>query len=130
MLISELQAYGEKEVLEELVIRVDQLYSHAENLKLIPLKIEIDLLKSNLFLVQGKVPVALELLDNALVIVKKKNLNQLITKIETQQKFIESQIEQWDDTIKSEASIVDRINQTNLKTYIANVLKIRAAEVS
>ncbi|MHA2172113.1 MAG: tetratricopeptide repeat protein [Candidatus Kariarchaeaceae archaeon] len=130
MLISELQAYGEKEVLEELVIRVDQLYSHAENLKLIPLKIEIDLLKSNLFLVQGKVPVALELLDNALVIVKKKNLNQLITKIETQQKFIESQIEQWDDTIKSEASIVDRINQTNLKTYIANVLKLRAAEVS
>ena len=87
--------------------------------------IEISLLKSKLFVVEGKIGESLDELESAKKLAIKNDYVRLIEVVNDEIVKIQNQIDKWG----SDSTILDRIKAVNMKAYIKDALKLTSEKI-
>jgi tetratricopeptide (TPR) repeat protein len=115
LLLEELHATGEEEILEEVEEKVDKLLEIAKEQQSYILIAESYLLKAQLALVRLDLNEARNLLIQAQVIAEEKGLERLAHKISSEHDKLLEQLDQWEELIAKDASITERVKVANLE---------------
>ncbi|MFX1249383.1 MAG: hypothetical protein ACFFBQ_18480, partial [Promethearchaeota archaeon] len=124
LLLFELKATGEPEVWEEAKTLIHQVYNKAHNSQEFTMLVNALLLKARFAVVDGELNQAVKYFNEARTIIKEKNLNELMKKVETEQKEFEADFQKWQDLIQKHTSLEERLIQAQLTEYIQEAQKI------
>jgi tetratricopeptide (TPR) repeat protein len=124
LLISELHAYQEDVVLQELKYHLAELYEIAQEQKSFILLVEVLLLQAKFALIEGNADLASKLTDQAEITVVDYDLKHLLTKVTKQQDNLRDSIELWDELNRRNASIRERIELAEIDGYLEKVFKM------
>ncbi|MFX0170670.1 MAG: tetratricopeptide repeat protein [Candidatus Hodarchaeota archaeon] len=123
LLLSELKATGEEEVLREVRDLTQRLLDIAKQQSSHSLLVETYLLQSKLALIELDVERADELLIQAHNIAEDKGLNILARKVMYEHESIQSQLQKWEIIIKKNPSKREMINITNLDDLLDRMVR-------
>ncbi|OLS20060.1 MAG: hypothetical protein HeimC3_41980 [Candidatus Heimdallarchaeota archaeon LC_3] len=124
LLIEELKLYGEPEVLSEIEYLIDTIQKKAEEQFQFDVMVESFILRAKLELLHGRLTDAQKYLEKARTISDKYELVLLQTKILQEQDQLDRDFSKWNDLVKNNASMQDRVQQSQLDQYIKNALEI------
>lgn len=124
LLLVELKASGENEVLQEIKSLIQKMQSTAEQNRFIPLLIEISILHARLRYVEGKFQSAMNLLNAARAIAEEENLHSLVEKVSSETVGLERDLEKWQGLIQRNASIQERLEQSQVEEYLQGAQKL------
>ncbi|MFX0204990.1 MAG: tetratricopeptide repeat protein, partial [Candidatus Hodarchaeota archaeon] len=123
LLLSELKATGEEEVLREVRDLTQRLLDIAKLQSSHSLLVETYLLQSKLALIELDVERAEKLLIQALNIAEDKGLNILARKVRYERESIQSQLHKWETIIKQNPSKREMINITHLDDLLDRMVR-------
>jgi tetratricopeptide (TPR) repeat protein len=118
LLLFELKSTGEEKVLNEVAILSDKLLKIAKNQNSHSLLAETYLLKYKIALIDFDIDEARTLLLQAQFIAEEMELKNLSLKISNEHDVFLSQITKWEEYQASEASLLDRLELSDLDDYI------------
>ncbi|MHA2218786.1 MAG: hypothetical protein ACXACY_22920 [Candidatus Hodarchaeales archaeon] len=122
LLLDELKLHGKQEVLMEVLEISSKLYHLSAEQNSTSLTVETLLLQHKFDLVQGKLDIARDKLEEALILADKEGMANLKKKIILEINSYEEQIEGWINPIG--LSLKQRIEQTRLENYISNAITL------
>lgn len=118
LLLAEIKAYGEEEVLKDIHIYLSKLKALANREHIFPLLIESLLLQAKVHVIEGNLSKALSLLDQARVIAEEKTLNLLLSKVITEKNQLEQEYDKLQAIFQSNSSIHGRLEQDKMREYL------------
>lgn len=119
MLFIELSVFSEQEVLSEVEDLIDKLYSKAREQRSFVLLINSHLMRSKLYLILGELTKAQEEIQQAKQIAIDKDIQHLIPAVEKEEIELKNKLIKWKDMIRSNAAFSERVEQSQIKEYIA-----------
>ena len=124
LLLIELKALEDETIIDEIISIFNRLTDMAKGI--IPITLEVLIVKSKLALVQEDVEQAQDFLSEALIIAKTKKLELYIEKIEREMGKLRDQISEWHQFESEKRSINQRLNQLEVKDYLQQAIEITA----
>lgn len=123
LLLSELKATGEEEVLREVKDLTQRLLDIAKQQSSHSLLVETYLLQSKLALIELDVEKADKLLTQAHIIAKEKGLNMLARKVMYEHELLQSQLNKWKLIIKQNPSKREMVDLTHLDDLLDRMIR-------
>ncbi|MBD3192192.1 MAG: tetratricopeptide repeat protein [Candidatus Heimdallarchaeota archaeon] len=122
LLLYELRASENEEVLEELKALSEKILQIAKDHNSFPVLAETYLLQSKLALLELEVDKSLDLLDSAMMTAQEKGLNYLAKKISLEKETFKEELSKWQELANRNASIQERfalaqIDETVVKSF-------------
>ncbi|MHA2368664.1 MAG: tetratricopeptide repeat protein [Candidatus Hodarchaeales archaeon] len=124
LLLDELKAYGELNVLQEASSLVDRLYSLAQDRHSLSLVVSSLILKAKFAMIEGDLIAATRYLEQARVTAEEKNLGQLAEKATAETRQLEAQFDTWEQLIQRNAPIKERVEHARIADYLNDVEKL------
>ncbi|MHA2054957.1 MAG: carbon-nitrogen hydrolase family protein, partial [Candidatus Hodarchaeales archaeon] len=124
LLLDELKFYGEEDVLQEIQKLLSSISGLANNLRSITNLVILYSLEAKLALIEGDAEFSKNMLNKALSLAEDKGMDLLMTKIEYQQNYLMSQLDEWKAMLVKNSSIQEKFEHLNLKKYIENAITI------
>ncbi|MFX0094474.1 MAG: tetratricopeptide repeat protein [Candidatus Hodarchaeota archaeon] len=124
LLLIEVKAFGDPEVWEEAKTRIHQLYDWAQDNHLFSMVGEALLLRAKVAAIDGDLQQALKYYEQARFTAKEKKLSLLNQKVDVEQKRFEAEFEKWQALIQRNASLQERLAQSQIDDYIQQVQKL------
>ncbi|MFX0095480.1 MAG: tetratricopeptide repeat protein, partial [Candidatus Hodarchaeota archaeon] len=121
LLLFEVKSTGDSEAWNEAKNLIQQLYIQAKDQQVFPQMVEALLLQAKFAAIDGKLQHALKAFDQARDIATEKHLGLLNQKTDKEQKKFENEFEKWQDLIKSNASLQERLEHAQMDDYIKEV---------
>ncbi|MBD3189142.1 MAG: tetratricopeptide repeat protein [Candidatus Heimdallarchaeota archaeon] len=122
LLLFELKAYENEEVLHELEQLSKKVQKIAEDNKAVPLIAEAYLLRSKLALLRLDIKRAEELLEQASSALEKHDLKYLIEKISLEKDLLKKEVEKWNELAHRQASMNERFELANIGDKLIPIL--------
>jgi hypothetical protein len=126
LLLDELLSTGEEEIIEEVENYIDKLFNIAKEQQSYTLIAETYWLKAQLALVGLNLKEAKKLLTQAQTIADDKGLERLARKISNEHDQLLQQLDQWEELIATDASLIERVKVANLKELMGGMARKRA----
>ncbi|MFX0183639.1 MAG: tetratricopeptide repeat protein [Candidatus Hodarchaeota archaeon] len=123
LLLTELKATGEEEVLREVRDLTQRLLDIAKQQSSHSLLVEAYLLQSKLALIEFNVEEADKLLVQAHIIAEEKGLNILARKVMYERKSIQSILQKWETIIEQNPSKREMVNLTHLDDLLDRMVR-------
>ncbi|MFX1511195.1 MAG: tetratricopeptide repeat protein [Promethearchaeota archaeon] len=124
LLLQEIQAFGDAELFQEVVILIGEVRELAQTWHFIPILIESLIVQSKLVLIQGDAQYALELLKQSEDLAREKGLRHVMKNIQGQQVRLKTELTKWRDLAERNAPLQERLELADLEKYMQNALKI------
>ncbi|MFX0150680.1 MAG: tetratricopeptide repeat protein [Candidatus Hodarchaeota archaeon] len=124
LLLYEYKSEGESEILNEIKVLSQRLYTIGQEKNIFPTTIKALLLQAKLSLVEGDFKKVEELLEEAHQIAQRKGLGKLLIMVTQEQGQVKSELERWSSLFDRNASIQERIAKAALETYVRDALQI------
>ncbi|MFX1507484.1 MAG: tetratricopeptide repeat protein [Promethearchaeota archaeon] len=124
LLLLELKATGEQEVWEEAKTLIHQFHTKAQDSQDFNMVVNALLLRAKFATVEGELDQAQEYFTQARMIIKEKNLNQLMQKVEIEQNELENDFHKWQDLIQQHTSLQERLIHAQLTEYLQEAQRI------
>ncbi|UCG02822.1 MAG: tetratricopeptide repeat protein [Candidatus Heimdallarchaeota archaeon] len=124
LLLLELKATGEQEVWEEAKTLIHQFHTKAQDSQDFNMVVNALLLRAKFATVEGELDQTQEYLTQARMIIKEKNLNQLMKKVEIEQNELENDFHKWQDLIQQHTSLQERLIHAQLTEYLQEAQRI------
>lgn len=118
LLLLELKATGEPEAWDEAKALIHQFYLKTQDNQDFNMVINALLLRAKFAIVEGEFKQAQEYFNRARTIVKEKQLDLLLDKVDSEQKKFDSEFLKWQDLIQQHASLEERLIQAQIVEYI------------
>ncbi|MHA2169690.1 MAG: tetratricopeptide repeat protein [Candidatus Kariarchaeaceae archaeon] len=128
LLVVDLIATKNEDIVTEAISIIDKIYNYATKEHSTALIIESLVLRSKYALLQDEVTEADGILKRALELAKKHKLSYILTKVETERKNLEKDLEKWNELARRGAPILERVEAANLDEYIERLKKIKKGE--
>jgi len=125
LLLEELKTYGEEEVLREIIGLSKILTNISKRQNSFPLKIESLLLEGKLKLIQGEASVSLDKFNQAYDIASDHRLKGFKRKAFDLIKNLEDELEKWKKLYAANASIAEKIETSQIASYLKSAVKLR-----
>ena len=125
LLIDELRAYGEEEILKEIKKLIKHLDEIAKKQNSHSLVIDTMVLQAKLSMVEGDLNASQQLLDRVEVIVEEKEIPNLADKVVKEKEKLKNQYENWENLIQSNAPFGLRLEQAQVSEYINEAKKAK-----
>ncbi|MHA2165554.1 MAG: tetratricopeptide repeat protein [Candidatus Hodarchaeales archaeon] len=116
--LDELKAYNEPSVLEEAKTLVTKLYASAQNQQSFSSVVRALSLQTKLTLIEGNLPLAVKLLNQALLTAEENNLGLLIKQVTAEIQQLEKQSDTWKQFIETNAPYEERIEYARVTDYL------------
>lgn len=129
LLLDELQATGEKEILDEILVILNSLESHAKDEDASKIQTEVFILKSQIFLIKLNLDCAWEYLDSAQEIIQEKPNENLERRISLLADELLNTGTIWEN-FKDEYSLADRVKATNITSLLGKMLYAKSDQES
>ena len=124
LLLYELKAAGEPEVWKEAKTLIHQFYTEVHDKQEFNMVVNALLLRARFATIDGKLEQALKNYNESRMIVKEKNLNQLMQKLEIEQNELETDFHKWQDLIQQHTSLQERLIHAQLTEYLQEAQRI------
>lgn len=124
LLLDELKTYGEADVLHETKTLVHRLYALAQDQHSFPLVVKVLILQAKLALVEGKLPTAAKLLEQAKLTAEEKKLGLLAERAAAEKQHMEDQYDMWRRLIQTNAPFGERLEHARVTDYLKDVEKL------
>lgn len=128
LLLDELKAYGELNVLQEASSLVDRLYSLAQDRHSFSLVVTSLILKAKLAMIEGDLTLAAKYLEQARATAEEKNIGRLAEKVAAEKRQLEAQFETWEQLIQRNAPFRERMEHARVADYLKDVEKLVKAQ--
>ena len=115
----------DKATLNEIYHLFDHLQNLADTQALLPLGVELQLLRALLALAQGDLPQADAHITEAIHIAQTHQLTHLVTKAKQLHTQIQSQVKEWQALLADNASIAQRLEKTEMEDYLKAAMRIK-----
>ena len=122
--LDELKAYGEPSVLEEAKTLVTKLYASAQNQQSFSSVVRALSLQTKLTLIEGNLPLAVKLLNQALLTAEENNLGLLSKQVTAEIQQLEEQSDTWKQFIETNAPYEKRIEYARVTEYLESAKKM------
>jgi tetratricopeptide (TPR) repeat protein len=129
LLLKELRATGDEDILEEVEETVKKLSEIAKKQQSHTILVESYWLKAQLALVRLDLIEARNLLTQAQTIAEEKGLERLAHKISNEHDQLLEQLDQWEELIAKDASITERVKVANLEELVGWMARKREIKV-
>jgi tetratricopeptide (TPR) repeat protein len=124
LLLDELKAYGEINVLLEAKRLVDKLYSLAQDRHSHSLVINSLILKAKFAMIEGDLTTAAQYLEQARVTAEENSLGRLAAKVSDEISSLQGQYETWQQLIQRNASFHERLEHAQITDYLKDVERL------
>lgn len=126
----ELRGSGDGIILEDIkaILGVLRGLSHKHHLN--SLFVEVNIISCKIQLITGDISNLDDLLQSTLEFVKINNLQQYIKIIEDEMSELTNIIEKSQEIVKSNSNLLDRINQSNVESYLSNIKLLMNVELN
>ncbi|MFX0205621.1 MAG: tetratricopeptide repeat protein [Candidatus Hodarchaeota archaeon] len=118
LLLLELKATGEQEVWEEAKTLIHQFHTKTQDSQDFNMVVNALLLRAKFTTVEGELDQAQEYFTQARMIIKEKNLSQLMQKVDIEQNELETDLHKWQDLIQQHTSLQERLIHAQLAEYL------------
>lgn len=118
LLLVELKAYGEEEVLQDVQQYLRKLKTLAATEQIFPLLVESLLLQARVTVIEGDLSKAMNLVDQARITAEEKTLYFLLTKATAEKTQLEQEYEKLQTVFQGNISMQERLEQTKLREYL------------
>lgn len=118
ILLWELSSSGHNEILVEIKNLLNELEEMAIKEGSITLEIDLSLIQSQIYLIEGDAKKALELLGKSREATIKNKLSNYRLRVESQQKQVNDEIGKWMDLNQQNASLVKRLEHSKISDYV------------
>ena len=118
LLIDELRAFGEEEVLYQIKLLIQRLDKIANKQNSYSLIIDTLILQAKLSMVEGKLNESQQYLDKAGQIADEKNIQQFASKVSGEKERLKEQYEKWEYLIQSNAPFGSRLEEAQVSEWI------------
>jgi tetratricopeptide (TPR) repeat protein len=115
----------ESEVFQEAKHLVDNLASLAQRQHSFSLLVNTQILQAKLFLIEGNITTAMQLMDQAITYSEKSGLTSLLNQAQQEKQTMVKDFNELRKMIENNASITERIEKMELLEYIQEVKKIK-----
>ncbi|MFX0094418.1 MAG: tetratricopeptide repeat protein, partial [Candidatus Hodarchaeota archaeon] len=124
LLLVEVKSFGDPEAWGEAKSLIRQLHIKAQDNHSVSTIVETLLLRAKVATIEGDLPQALKYYDQARLTAEEKKLCLLIQKVNTEQNHFEAEFEEWQALIQRNASLQERLAQSQIDDYIQKVQKL------
>ncbi len=114
----------ESEVFQELKQRLNNFASLAYEQNIFPLYVDVTILKAKLALIDENLTEAMQLLIQAKNIAEKNDLQFLYKRVVREEKQIKKQLSLWENLIRENSPLLERLAQAQIEEYILKVKRI------
>ncbi|MFQ5980583.1 MAG: tetratricopeptide repeat protein [Candidatus Heimdallarchaeota archaeon] len=128
LLLDELKAYGEADVLQEAKSLVDTLYGLAQAQHSHSLAANSLILQAKFAMIEGDLIAAAQYLEQARVTAEENSLGRLAEKVTAEKQDMEAQYDTWRDLIQRNASFEERLEQARLTDYVKAAKQVVSME--
>ncbi|MHA2362596.1 MAG: tetratricopeptide repeat protein [Candidatus Hodarchaeales archaeon] len=128
LLLLELKTSGDEEVLLEVKTWSNKLLDVAQKQMAYPLLVETHLLQSKLALIELDINKAQKLLNQARSYAEEKGLHKLAIKVSADHDVLLNEQSKWNDIVRKESSIAERIELAGLEDAIFRMLRKKVVE--
>ncbi len=122
LLLDELDHYSNEEVLHEILELGSEIYETAKEQHLVPLTVEILVLKAKLEIVNSNFQEAEKYLNQATILAEKRHYKLLINEIIAEQRQMQENFNDWEKLIRKGAPLREKLEKANLKAYLDRVI--------
>lgn len=122
LLLDELDHYSNEEVLHEILELGSEIYETAKKQHLVPLTVEILVLKAKLEIVNSNFQEAEKYLNQATILAEKRQYKLLINEIIAEQRQMHENFNDWEKLIRKGAPLREKLEKANLKAYLDKVI--------
>lgn len=112
------------EVFQEVKQLLNNLASLAKQQNSYPLLGDVTILQAKLALIEGNLSKAMELLAHAKIIAEKNELEFLHRRINIEENLLKTQLKTWENLIKKNAPLRERLAQAQVEEYIVEAKKM------
>jgi tetratricopeptide (TPR) repeat protein len=126
-LLFEVGASGEEDVLKEAKEVIENLAGRARKHHSFISVVDTLIIQAKFAMVEGNLTAAAQFLDQAQITAEEKGLSRLAEKVSAEISRLKEQYDIWQHLIQSNASFQSRLEQTQLKDYLLNALKLSRA---
>lgn len=123
VLMIELKSTGEQAALEEIEVSLQKLIDLSQKNNAFEMIVDVFILQSKVYLIQGKENLAKKTLDEAQIMSERKNLPHLVLKISTQKELMNKEIEKWIKQSSKHTNFKERLEKIELQNYINEALQ-------
>ena len=123
ILLYELKASGDKEIVGDLKKQIEKLFHLSQTQKRFIVMVDSYLLQSRVEIVEGNYQQAFELLEQVENLCKDRNLQGLIKRIEVEKETLKKYISIFNEQMKSNESIIKRIEVVEFEDYLKRAKK-------
>ena len=124
LLLFELKASGDEAVLQEAKNLIKKFREKAQNAHSYSSVINTIILQSKLNTIEGKLTKAARLLDQATITAEEKGLTRLLETVKVEKMELETQVDNWQRIIQSNAPFHKRLEQAQMEDYLQEALKM------
>ena len=115
---------GDEAVLSNVKSLLNQFKGKAQKARSYSSVVNALILQSKLNTVEGDLTKAAQLLDQAAIMAEEKGLSKLLDKVNAESNQLETQFDQWQQLIQSNAPFQKRLEQAQLEDYLLEALKL------
>ncbi|MFQ5976524.1 MAG: tetratricopeptide repeat protein [Candidatus Heimdallarchaeota archaeon] len=124
LLLDELKAYGEINVLQEAKRLVDKLYSLAQDRHSHSLVVNSLILQAKFAMIEGDLTTAAQYLEQARVTAEENSLGRLAAKVSDEISSLQGQYETWQQLIQRNAPFHERLEHAQITDYLKDVERL------
>jgi hypothetical protein len=114
----------ENEVFQEVRSLIKTLSSFAKQKHSSLVLVDVTMLQAKFALIEGNLSTAMQLLDQAKITAEKNGLQQLHKRISREENLLKSQLSTWENLIKKNAPLQERLAQAQLEEYLLEAKKM------
>jgi hypothetical protein len=115
---------NENEVFQEFKQLLNNLASLAQQQHSFPLIVDVTILQAKLALIEGNLTKTMQLLAQAKITAEEKKLQFLYIRVIREENHLKTQLSAWENLIKKNAPLKERLAQAQLEEYIVKARKI------
>ncbi len=116
--LDELRLYGQGMVLNEIEEYLKVIQSLKDNLKSSPIQVELIRLQAKLAIIEGKYNQAFDLLNTIQPILKTRNMNLSLRKIDQEIKTLKKQFSEWNILIDNNEDLKKQIESIDFQEFV------------
>jgi len=128
LLLMELKLSENPEVLEEIRVNLDEITEIANTEFIFPVIIEAEILSSKLSIIEGKANESRKILENAVNLVRDKNLTLLESRLNEEIRTLNHEFSKYVTLVESNSSLKDKIAMSQIEDYFSKALKFISEE--
>lgn len=124
LLLFEYKTYAEKEVLDEIYTHLETLDEYSKRNYTYPLLIKIQIIKSQLEMVEGNFDDAEKILQNARQLAEEKNLKMLLQDVVDAQDSMVQELQEMKILLQKNATVAQRLEKLSIMSYIEKAQRL------